>query len=373
MLQAWDFRPGEDFVERMDRAMRESERTIAVLSRDYFRSSYAVPEWTHAISQDPTGRLGVLVPVRVDDVVVEGIFRTRTWIDLVGKPAEAAHSALSTAYGASAYGRLRPRDTPKACGRGSPVRCHRSGACRMTGTPSFTGRDQFLGDLRAALVEGDRRPEVAALVGIGGVGKTALAVELAYRASAAYGVVWWARAERREVLVADLAELAGPLGISRAEGDSMRDVALVRDWLEQHDEWLLVLDDAPGPEPLRGLVPQGGGGHVLVTSRSPAWRREASIVRTIPPLDPVDGAELLRRRSGEDPDDHARTLVTMLGSLPLALELVGAFLERQGLSYADYEARLRRHGGLPAEGRDRGAPGLREHARERMGRVNAHR
>ena len=56
-LQAWDFRPGEDFVERMDRAMRDSERTIAVLSRDYYRSSFAVPEWVgRSRSRTPASR-----------------------------------------------------------------------------------------------------------------------------------------------------------------------------------------------------------------------------------------------------------------------------------------------------------------------------
>src|SRR6266446_9332878 len=94
VLQAWDFRPGQNFVENMDRAMRDSARTIAVLSRDYYKSQYAVPEWTNAVTKDPTGRLGVLLPVRVDDVVAEGIFRPLARITLFGLKEDAARKAL---------------------------------------------------------------------------------------------------------------------------------------------------------------------------------------------------------------------------------------------------------------------------------------
>jgi hypothetical protein len=65
-LQAWDSRPGNDFVAWMDRAIREADRVVAVLSPAYEQAaSFTVPEWTAALGRDPTGELGVLVPVRV--------------------------------------------------------------------------------------------------------------------------------------------------------------------------------------------------------------------------------------------------------------------------------------------------------------------
>src|SRR5438876_10883938 len=84
ILQDWDFHAGEDFVAKMDAAMRSSDRTIAVLSRNYDHALFTVPEWTNAIARDPTGRDAVLLPVRVDDIVPEGIFKTRVYIDLFG-------------------------------------------------------------------------------------------------------------------------------------------------------------------------------------------------------------------------------------------------------------------------------------------------
>jgi hypothetical protein len=65
MLQAWDFRPGSNFVFKMQRAAAEAERTIAVLSPDYVQARFTQPEWAAAFAQDPTGEKGTLLPVHV--------------------------------------------------------------------------------------------------------------------------------------------------------------------------------------------------------------------------------------------------------------------------------------------------------------------
>src|SRR5438132_13944837 len=53
VVQAWDFRPGSNFVLEMDRAAREAERTIAILSPAYLSALYTHPEWSAAFRQDP--------------------------------------------------------------------------------------------------------------------------------------------------------------------------------------------------------------------------------------------------------------------------------------------------------------------------------
>lgn len=63
-LQAWDFRPGSNFVLDMQRAAVEAERTIAVLSPDSLAAAFTQPEWAAAFVQDPTGEKGLLLPVR---------------------------------------------------------------------------------------------------------------------------------------------------------------------------------------------------------------------------------------------------------------------------------------------------------------------
>ena len=333
VLQAWDFRPGQNFVQQMDDAMRESERTIAIVSRDYYRSAYAVPEWSAAVTRDPTGRRGVLLPIRVDDVVLEGIFATLTRIDLLNLSPDAARTRLLEGVSLE---RVRPAGIP---GLPEGERARFPGALPPIWrvphdrNPAFTGRDDQLTDLRQRLAQARNRPAIAALTGTGGIGKTAIAVEHCYRASADYQVVWWVRAARRESAVADLASLAEPLELdTRDDGvDLAAQYAAVRQWLDQHDQWLLILDEAENDSTFRSIVPQGGGGHVLVTSRDPAWRRAAEIVQSVQLLAADSSLRLLEMRTGLTGDRHATALADALGHLPLALELAGAFVERQGI------------------------------------------
>src|ERR1700693_2187259 len=83
ILQAWDFHAGENFVLDMDTATRQSERTITVLSPDYFASRFTPSEWAAAFRRDPTGEQGILLPVRVRPCEVEGLLGPISSIDLV--------------------------------------------------------------------------------------------------------------------------------------------------------------------------------------------------------------------------------------------------------------------------------------------------
>jgi TIR domain len=56
VLQAWDFRPGDNFVAGMRDALQQADRTIAVLSPAYLDSPYGTDEWTAAFLHDPDGR-----------------------------------------------------------------------------------------------------------------------------------------------------------------------------------------------------------------------------------------------------------------------------------------------------------------------------
>src|SRR4051812_40277858 len=72
-IQAWDFRPGQNFIIEMHRAAAGSDRTIAVLSPDYLRSLYAMAEWAAAFAADPDGTKGKLVPVLVREAELDGL------------------------------------------------------------------------------------------------------------------------------------------------------------------------------------------------------------------------------------------------------------------------------------------------------------
>jgi TIR domain len=111
ILQAWDFRPGANFVLRMQEASKEAERTIAVLSPNYLNAVYTQPEWAAAFKRDPQGTKGLLVPVMVRDCRQElaGLWPQIVYIDLVGMSEQAARKALLDGI---EFHRIKPKTPP---------------------------------------------------------------------------------------------------------------------------------------------------------------------------------------------------------------------------------------------------------------------
>jgi TIR domain/Carbohydrate binding module (family 35) len=94
ILQAWDFRPSENFVRKMNEAVQDSERLVAVLSPDYLSAPFTLPEWSAAFVQDPTSDKGKLLPVRVRECELTGLFGAIIHVDLVGRDEAEAKEAL---------------------------------------------------------------------------------------------------------------------------------------------------------------------------------------------------------------------------------------------------------------------------------------
>ena len=110
---------------------------------------------------------------------------------------------------------------------------------------------------------------VQTLYGLGGVGKTQLALEYAHRFAAYYDLIWWIDAEQPVLIPEQLARLAERLGLPL--GPAVADtVGRLLAELRDRDRWLLILDNAERPADLAAYRP-GGAGHVLITSRSPRW------------------------------------------------------------------------------------------------------
>jgi tetratricopeptide (TPR) repeat protein len=181
---------------------------------------------------------------------------------------------------------------------------------------------------------------------MGGVGKTALAIEYAHRFSADYEVIWWIRADQMPLVRSSLAALAGRLG-PQAVTTSGIDIAVasVLDALRRgvpYPRWLLIFDNADQPEDLRDILP-GGPGHVLITSRNHRWQ---GVVETIP-VDVFERSEskefLGRRVPRRLTEDEANQLAEELGDLPLALEQAGALQAETGMPVDEYLRQLREH------------------------------
>jgi tetratricopeptide (TPR) repeat protein len=224
----------------------------------------------------------------------------------------------------------------------SPRERPRIFAVPLLRNPNFTGRDELLGAIEEQL-RGGPLLAVCALKGLGGVGKTQLALEYAHRYAERYRLVAWIRAEDGGTLDADFAQLATTLALPEsAAPDVRRKVQAARQWFERNDGWLLVLDNARDPRAIRSYLPANPRGHVLVTSRNQSWQGLARSL-SVDVLSRAESVELLLKRSGGDDRSSAEELAQILGDLPLALEEAAAYVDATGRSLGDYLALFRQH------------------------------
>lgn len=335
ILQAWDFRPGHNFMMEMDEASRKTERTIAVLSPYYFKSAFCKLEAFAALVQDPASKAGRLLPIRVREFERKGLMRAIVYVDLLGLDEEAARKALIEGV---KFERAKPTTPPAfPASRSVKEKPRFPGALPpiwnvpYNRNPNFTGRESLLADLRSALTYG----QTVALHGLGGIGKTQIAIEYINRHKSDYQIVWWIRSEGPSTLSSDYADLADDLNLPKM--DDQRDVIrAVRLWLGRNEDWLLIFDNADMPADIRDYLPQGGRGHVIVTSRdSTDWGSTATALE-VKMFDRAESIEFLLKRTKVDDKDAAGALAEELGGLPLALEQAGAYILATGIELEEY-------------------------------------
>ena len=204
----------------------------------------------------------------------------------------------------------------------------------------LAGREGLLAELEVRLAGDDgTAPRMVALCGLGGVGKTSMALEYAYRHLAEVGVAWQFPAEDAVVLAAAFGELAVQLG-ARELPDAREPVASVHSALAAYPVgWLLVFDNAPDWASVAAFVPPVGRGRVLITGRNQDWPSGQAL--DVPVLDPEVAAGFLVDRSGDPDKQAALELAGELDGLPLALEQAAAFIPASGYSLAGYLASFR--------------------------------
>jgi len=361
--QLRDFVAGGNIALDMDRAARRARRTLGVLSPQALQAPYVQQEWAQRLATDSTGSQRVLVLVRVEACEPEGLLGPVLYIDLVGLDEAAARARLREELAAVVRGeRLLPAD-PTFPGKASAAVAAGIGRPRFPTAlpqvwnvpfrrnPTFTGRERTLAELAADLGRG-AAAVTQTLQGGGGVGKTALAVEYAYRHRSWFDTVWWVRAGEPTSLVGDYTDLAAALSLPQAgEADQRLAAVAVRGWLDAHDRWLLVLDNADAPDTPTGLpaplarlvdlIPQVLHGQVLVTSRDASWEGHAGLAE-LEVFTPGEAVAFLLARVGSTDQVAAAQIGELLGLLPLALEQAGAYMRETRLSLAGYLDRLRR-------------------------------
>jgi tetratricopeptide (TPR) repeat protein len=209
----------------------------------------------------------------------------------------------------------------------------------------FVGRTAQLEEMRAALKAASDRPLalVQAVHGLGGIGKTQLALQYAHLHAEEYDGVFWVQADTPARLACDFATLFDAIDLPPLAPTEKDDIAAqaraVREWLESPESgaWLLVFDNAEEPEVLKGYLPTRQRGHVLITSRRARWDKASHSVE-VREMERADSVKLLLQRSGQSDADSADRLAAALGDLPLALVQAGGYLADSGLPISQYLA-----------------------------------
>ena len=310
-------------------------------------------EWSAALADVPGDREGWLVPVRIEDVPagqVPGILRPMLYRDLFGLEEDEARRVLLEAVA----GPARPGQPPVYPGRSTSRRLtavdvpgpRLPGTLpRVWGAPArnlgFTGRDMLLVTLRERLLSGDRAV-VQALHGMGGVGKTQLAIEYAHQFAGSYDIVWWISAEQSGLIIEQIAALAAQLGCAEPDAPAVPAAQAAMAELRARGRWLLVFDNAETPRALAPWLPGGTRGHVLITTRTSGWSEVAAAPVEVDVFARAESVAILCERVPGLPGADAGSLAEELGDLPLGIAQSASYLADSGMPPVEYLALVQR-------------------------------
>jgi len=210
--------------------------------------------------------------------------------------------------------------------------------------PFFTGRENIIEELHHNFLEDQARAlfQPQALYGLGGIGKTQIAIEYAYRHRDKYNVVFWVQAASKETIITDFTKITQMLHLSTASlneshYNQQQLLSLVKDWFIHHTNWLLIFDSADNLLLIQEFLPVGGKGHLLITTRDQAVESMAKSFE-VEKFTEEDGLILFLKRAKiiEQAEEAAKialqekevaeALVTMMDYFPLALEQAGAYI-----------------------------------------------
>jgi tetratricopeptide (TPR) repeat protein len=307
------------------------------MSEAYLSSVFAAAEWQAAWRADPGGAQRKLLVLRLEDCELPGLLGQVVSEDLFDVDREEARGRVLAAVAGE---RRKPRAEPAFPRHGTegvePAFPPELPA--VWNVPPrlawFVGRQDQFEELDAAL-RATSAASVCALEGMGGVGKTALAVEYAYRRAGRFDVVWWVAAENPDLVGEQLSALGAELGLPRNSEPGIVLGALRR----KRHRWLLVLDNVDQPSLVGPLRPTDGRGRLLVTSRRRAFDGLGPVVDVLP-FERAESTTLLTGRRADLSLSSAAAVADLVGDLPIAIEQAAAFLRRTDVPVDEYAALL---------------------------------
>jgi tetratricopeptide (TPR) repeat protein len=347
----------QDFMGAMDRALKSGARVMALYSQAYLNSDNCLKEATTAIHGDSFNKEQRLIGLRIEACAPDGMLRNLAFTDLLAERRQRDGSALALKI-LTAAGIADPRvdniPPPPEGVLTEPVPILHE-TIRPTRT-DLAPRE----DLMARLATAMRGPTgrmaaltnsqylMGAVAGLGGVGKTVLAREYAWRHASEYHGVWWIDAEKRGGIISDLALLGAEMSAaikSEAQTNVEQAARAALNLIERANTekpFLLIYDNVEKPGDIETWTPRAGA-HILITTRWTEWDDIAGKI-DVGTLDREAAIGFLCNRAGRlDDREEAGLLADQLGCLPLALDHAASYC-RSGrrVSFKEYRESLGR-------------------------------
>lgn len=333
-------------------ALAAGEKVLASTQSDLFRLLKAVYGDALAIEMEGHGFLAAVhANHHVHALVIRGIsdlIENKSASDAAGSQRLAARHAAAFAFQVLANYKIPGQKSILSSALAHAPVFH----VPFPRNPFFTGREELLERLHARLQDSQTAVlgQPQALSGLGGVGKTQLAVEYAYRCRQAYPqAVLWAAAETTETLDSSYVEIARLLQLPEKDEPTQElIVQAVKNWLSTQSGWLLILDNADDLSIIPAFLPKNFIGHLLLTTREQALGTLAQSLE-VDTLAEEQGALLLLRRAkviasneslehaSEQDRTTASAIARELGGLPLALDQAAAYIEETRCSLTRYQ------------------------------------
>ena len=323
ILQDWDFGHA-DFVAKMDDALSRATRTITLLSRSYLRSEYCGAEWRSIFARDPRNFSNRLILFRIEECEPTGLLSLLAYTDLVSA-LENPHllrqiilARVNTKHSKEQYIFLENYRKYSATIVNEKIRR----------VPNFVGRSESIFLVLEAMRDGNR-PVV--LTGVGGIGKTALAIEFGLRYQDEFSGVWFIDAATDQTTQLGFIALGDVFIPGLRETKHPTDaVSKTKLLLEQYRErpWLLIFDNVRSELDLRNFAGLRGA-KILATTRAATWGDDVIRV-TIRDLSLEEAVAYLHAESGREDgsEEEWAKIAQKVCYLPLALSHCAIYLRR---------------------------------------------